>query len=267
MIIQTLKMKNYRRYKDEFIEFPDGLFGIVGNNGAGKTTIIEAVAWAIYGVKGAKTGKEFIKREDSEPNSDCSVELEFSLGGDTYRVIRELRGKRSNPYAALYTNSGSRPEIVGINPVTEYLTKKLGMDHNSFFTSVFTKQKELDALSDLTPATRKKRILQLLQIDKIDVAIKTLRKDKKESEIRIDAISKTLHDIDKLNSQFEDLKKEKLTNTNTLKELRQELKKANESKSKAKKVWDRFEKSTNIFSLLIKILEFNKPRKNLTKII
>jgi len=44
MIIHSLKLKNYRKFKDDFIEFPEGLFGIVGNNGAGKTSLIEAIA-------------------------------------------------------------------------------------------------------------------------------------------------------------------------------------------------------------------------------
>ncbi|MFY9300036.1 MAG: SMC family ATPase [Candidatus Nitrosotenuis sp.] len=250
MIIQTLKLKNYRRYNDAYIEFPDGLFGIVGNNGAGKSTIIEAIAWAIYGVKGARTGKELIKREEANPDSDCLVELEFALGSDVYHVVRELRGKRQTPYAALYVNGDNQPEIVGINSVTDHLTKKLGMDYNSFFTSVFTKQKELDALSDLTPATRKKRILRLLQIDRIDIAIKNLRKDKKESEIRIDSVRNTFQDIDQLNAKLEELKNEKTRKFNVVKEVQKSVTESKISRSTAKKRRDVLEKKYKLFQSL-----------------
>jgi len=44
MILKTLKLKNFRKFKDSTIDFPDGVTGVVGLNGAGKSTIFEAIA-------------------------------------------------------------------------------------------------------------------------------------------------------------------------------------------------------------------------------
>lgn len=243
MIIHSLKLQNYRKHKDTFIEFPDGLFGIVGTNGSGKTTIIEAIAYAVYGAHASKTGQELIKREQASADSDCKVELEFSLGSDSYRVIRELRGSRQSAYAALYVNN--RPEVEGVHPVTRYLSKKIGMDYKSFFTSIFAKQKELDVLSELTPGERKKRILRLLGVDRIDTAIENVKHNKRESETKISAIKGTLQNIDELNSTVEDLKKQKTIGKQKVDSETIALKEANKELSKTKKAKDALERKHN----------------------
>ena len=268
MIIHSLKLKNYRKFKDDFIEFPEGLFGIVGNNGVGKTSIIEAIAWAIYGIKGSKTEKELIKREEAEPESSCVAELEFILGDDSYRVLRELRGKRQSAHASLFVNNHQQPEVDGINQVTSYLSNKLGMDYNSFFTSIFTKQKELDALSDLTPATRKKRILRLLRIDRIDVAIKNLRSDKKDSEKIIEGIRITQQDINELNSKLEELEKQKVQKEEKVKLEEKAVKEAEVDSTKAKMLKDLQEtkyKEYQSFDTKLQVLE-NTKKLNTTNL-
>ena len=49
MILKTLTLRNFRRFKNSTIEFPDGVIGVIGLNGAGKSTIFEAIAWVLYG--------------------------------------------------------------------------------------------------------------------------------------------------------------------------------------------------------------------------
>jgi len=261
MIIHSLKLKNYRKFKDEFIEFPEGLFGIIGNNGAGKTSLIEALAWAIYGTKGSKTEKELIKREEADPDADCSVELEFTLGSDSYRVLRELRGRRQTAYSALIMNN--QPQVEGINAVTQYLSNKLGMDYNSFFTSVFTKQKELDALSDLTPSIRKKRILKLLRIDSIDIAIKNLRADKKDSDKIIEGIKVTFQDIDELNSKLDNLKENKIVKSKNVKLETNAVTQAKDKRIKVKKLRDLQERKYTHYQSLDKKLTVHENIKSM----
>ncbi len=263
MIIRSLKLQNYRKYKEAFIEFPDGLFGIVGNNGAGKTTIIEAITWCIYGAVASKTGQELIKREQADSNSDCRVELEFLLGSDSYRAIRELRGVRQSAYAAVYVNNSSHPEVEGIHPVTRFLSNRIGMDYISFSTSIFAKQKELDALSDLKPAERKKIVLRLLRIDRIDVAINKMKQDKKESDARIEAIRGTLLNIDKLNSTLDELKKQKVSDADALNSEGAAVKEAKRVLEEIKKVKDTLEVKHSRYQNLMNQMKVQNASKTL----
>ena len=93
MILKYLKLKNFRKFRDINIEFPDGVTGIVGLNGAGKSTIFEGIAWVLYGSVAARTSVDQIKREDALSSDPCRVELEFIFENDNYRIVREMTGK------------------------------------------------------------------------------------------------------------------------------------------------------------------------------
>ena len=45
MILKSIRLKNFRKFKESYVEFPDGVSGVVGLNGVGKSTLFEAVAW------------------------------------------------------------------------------------------------------------------------------------------------------------------------------------------------------------------------------
>ena len=49
MHLNKLFMRNFKKYRRAEVNFHDGLTGIVGSNGSGKSTIVEAIAWALYG--------------------------------------------------------------------------------------------------------------------------------------------------------------------------------------------------------------------------
>lgn len=198
MIIRALHLQNYRRYADQVIEFPDSLIGIVGSNGSGKSTLIEAIGWCLYGNVASRTNKDCIRKTGAPANEDCKVALEMVIGGDSIRIERELRGKNANGMARLYLNGSDRAEVQGMKEVTDYVERRMGMDHLAFFTSVFARQKELNALSDMDAGERKKVIMRLLRIDRVDVAISNIRADIKGSREKIDLLMPMLKDPDEL---------------------------------------------------------------------
>lgn len=211
MLLKTLTLRNYRKYKDASVEFPDGVIGIIGLNGVGKTTLIEAIGWALFGHHAARTTKELIKRDGASQHEPCSAALEFELEGDGYCVVREMVGKNLVPKASLKING----KLITNNSdeVTAVITDKIGMDYLSFFTSVFARQKELNALSIMKAAERKKLVLRMLGIERIEKSIQAIREDKRGKEKRIEGIKTATVDkegrkkIDVLSSKQEELKK------------------------------------------------------------
>ena len=175
MILKTLRLKNFRKFQDTLIEFPDGVTGIIGLNGAGKSTIFEALAWTLYGPVAARTPADQIKREGVTPKESCRTELEFSFGENKYRIIREMTGK--NHIASASATENGALAATGAEDVSKYMQKKLGMDFKSFYTSIFAKQKELNALSSMNPSERRPLILRMLGISSVDEIIAEIRSD------------------------------------------------------------------------------------------
>ncbi len=186
MLLKTLTLRNYRKYKNAYVEFPDGVIGITGLNGVGKTTLIEAIGWVLFGHHAARTTKELIKREGASSNESCSVALEFELEGDGYKVVREMAGKNLVPKASLVINgkhiTNNADEVTGV------IEDRISMDYQSFFTSVFARQKELNALSTMKAAERKKLVLRMLGIERIEKSIQTIREEKRGKEKKIEGI-------------------------------------------------------------------------------
>ena len=61
MRLNSLHLCNFRQHADTKIAFDSGLTGVIGPNGSGKTTILEAIAWAIYGNAAARGTRDSMR--------------------------------------------------------------------------------------------------------------------------------------------------------------------------------------------------------------
>jgi len=226
MIIKSIRLKNFRKFKDTLIEFPDGVTGVVGLNGAGKSTIFEAVAWVLYGAVAARTSTEQIKRESADDKDPCRVELDFIFGEDKYRIVREMSGK-SLSVSATATFNGQQI-ATGAEVVSNFIQKKLGLDFKSFYTSIFAKQKELNALSTMNPSERRPLILRMLGINALDEVIVEIRSDVKNKKILIEKQQQDLVD-EKGNYKIEKFKNEKRELQNKKKNMTENLERLNKN--------------------------------------
>ena len=196
MRLRYLELRNYRKFRDARIEFPDGVVAIVGNNGTGKTTILEAVTWALFGNASSvvRDNKEGVVSFGAPPGEECSVVLEFDLGEDSYRLARNMKVKSLKTDASLEVNG--KLLATGDTEVTKAIVSRLGMDHQAFFVSVFTKQKDLNALANLKPAERKTLVLRMLRVDSLDKVIKSIDADANNAKKEAEGVSALLRDAD-----------------------------------------------------------------------
>ena len=91
MIIESIVIKNFKSHRDTKIEFNTGISIIMGDNGAGKSSILEAVSFALFKQHSGKKLEQLIRTDHQNPDgkNKMSVELEFKSNGRTYRVLRE----------------------------------------------------------------------------------------------------------------------------------------------------------------------------------
>ncbi|MFZ5519479.1 MAG: AAA family ATPase [Candidatus Zhuqueibacterota bacterium] len=223
MIIKSLHLQYYRRFKNLDLELPENLVGIVGSNGSGKTTIVEAIGWCLYGNRIKRTDKLDIRSQFCDPSDVCSVEMVFRCGEHEYRILRQMRGKAAATEAAIYLNSGVEPEAVQERGVNEYVENLLNLDYRSFFISVFARQRDLAALSALQPEERRKSIARLINIEAVDRARNEMRTDRSNKEARKSGIESSLKNEQELKEQQRQLKLELTAREKSKKELKHQL--------------------------------------------
>jgi len=228
MILKNLTLINFRKFKNTTIEFPDGVTGVTGLNGTGKSTIFEAISWVLYGPVAARTSTDEIKRQNAETKEPCRVELEFIFENENYRVIREITGKSLTASATATING--KIAATSAETVSKYIQKKLGMDFKSFFTSIFAKQKELNTLSSMNASERRPLILKMLGIDSLDKVIKEIKTDKKQKDNLLEKLQTELIDengeqkIEIYKNETKTLEKEKKQNEKIIKEKNEKIK-------------------------------------------
>lgn len=243
MYLRGIQLENYRRFVFAQTEFPDGIVGILGNNGVGKSTLVEALAWALYGNEASRTGKDEIKRITARPSDVCRVILDFQIEGDNFRVVRQLKGKSNTADASVIVNNKICAR--GTSAATDFVAKTLEMDYRAFITSFYAPQKELNILSDFQPYRRKELLARMLGIENIDFALKNLRADKREIEIKTELMELHLKDKEKLalekrerELRVENLESEIIKKRANFAELKEEFEKF---KNKVKELREKFE--------------------------
>ncbi len=190
MRLNSISIQNYRVIKSAIIDFPDAVIGIIGQNGAGKSSIIEAITWALYGNQAARSSKDEIKSTLAHPDENCEVKLCFEASGEHYTIIRRLIGKSARPEVELYRGASS--ESIGSMETTKYVQKILGLDYRGFFSSFLARQQELNALSDLAPQKRREHLAGMLGIEKLDRAIDVAKGDAREAKARTETLENLL---------------------------------------------------------------------------
>jgi exonuclease SbcC len=198
------------------IKFPDeGRIGILGQNESGKTTLLQIIEYALYGLrKGAGVEGD---RENlvTWGKSEARLEIEFTSGQNRYNLQRVFGTKSVHKAILTLVINGVRDRsssITGLKDVETKIEQITGMDRDSFTKLVYIRQKDLDALKELAKSKREQLVNKVMGIELFDDAtarVKTdassLEDDLENKKIRLDCVSKNKDDYEKKKTQKEKL--------------------------------------------------------------
>lgn len=167
MFLHKLVLKDFKCYRNCEINFSPTQNYIFGDNWQGKSTIADAIAFALLGT-GAMPRKsaglsykvDDVIRKFPEKADACKVILSFSAVGNTYEVIREVNDNGYKKYCLKNFQTGKR--ISGLLDVDREIQRILNMDNKIFANVFFSDQDELRGILTATPEERRKFIERIL---------------------------------------------------------------------------------------------------------
>ncbi|MFZ0034387.1 MAG: SMC family ATPase, partial [Sedimentisphaerales bacterium] len=171
MIPIKLSLRNFMPYRENVptLDFTGiHTVSICGDNGNGKSAIIDAMTWALWGQTRAKHDDDLIHQNENE----MEVEFEFAVGKQNYRIIRKhARPKRrgASGQSALNfqiaTANGFRSvDGDSISQTQQKIIDVLHMDYNTFTNSAFLRQGHADEFTNSSPAKRKQVLMNILDL-------------------------------------------------------------------------------------------------------
>lgn len=189
MNIISITTTNFKKLGSKTVKFSDGLNVLVGDNAAGKSTVLEAIEAALYGFSTLACKKEHIATWGQQ---NYSVELSFVKDDKSYTV------KRSNNNASITCDC----ELVanGNTATTSAVVELLGINSKDFNFFVKSKQGETTGILNFGATELTRKVEDFGGIGRLDKLIKAARDNASMSKKLIESIGEP-EDINKLESE------------------------------------------------------------------
>lgn len=184
MLLTSVELFDFRCHEHIVVTPPvEGITAIVGGNGAGKSTIVDAVAWCLYGAK--PSGVPRMSSLIRHGADSCCVRVELVIEKDT--VLVERRVVSGSTECDVWVNGEHRagPAVSHVDPFLRHL---LGMDVKGFFSAVFVAQKQVDQLVVASPKERGAIIEKLTGVAAISTGLTDARARYREAKNTVDGL-------------------------------------------------------------------------------
>ncbi len=206
MLIKSVELKNVKSYHHETIEFLEGINGICGQNGHGKSTILESIGYALFDYPPYKKIEDFRRHGEKSGYIAVTVEgkdeIEYTiyrkLGGSDYYIktpVSEIKGKNdvTNWIASNLLNNVRSPE-----DMPSIFENAVGVPQGTFTTAFL-----------LNPEPRKKIFDNILRVEEYKTAYTNLREVVTAVEKTMDSMDRELIPLRTRTENYPELKAEK----------------------------------------------------------
>ena len=171
MKIEIVQLENIRSHTKSTVPFTRGFNCLVGGVGRGKSSVLFAVDFALFGDTIGSRSFEYLMREDADW---CRVTVQFTHNGKTYKVTRGLKrkGKSINQdfeQLKLYEDE-KLVASMKTDAIAEQLKAITGLDRDLYREIVWFRQEHLKELLDAKPRDRQTRLDELFGLSDYEVA-------------------------------------------------------------------------------------------------
>ncbi len=199
MIPIQLTLKNFLSYSDATLDFR-GLHTacICGSNGAGKSSLLEAITWAIWGESRASSEDDVIQTGAKE----VRVDFIFEANQQTYRVIRtRVRGGSGALEFQIQIPTGFRALTgKGVRATQDLILEHIKLDYETFINSAYLRQGRADEFMLKRPSERKEILAELLKLNQYDQLEERAKELSRQFKARTEELERLL---DSLKSQLQ----------------------------------------------------------------
>jgi DNA repair protein SbcC/Rad50 len=285
MIIKSVKLGNIRSYTKQLVEFPQGSVMISGDIGSGKSTILLAIEFALFGIMRSLPGSSLLRKGKNKGY----VELEFSVGKNNITIKRTLKkqGDDIRQDSGYIIVNGRKQEGTAVELKIKVLDllgypKELVTKTKSLIYryTVYTPQEEMKQILMEEKETRLETLRKVFQIDKYkrikensQVLIKEIRENSRELQgftADLDEKKKSMNEkkqeikeiskkTDEIKPKIDEIKSKLRQKKDSLEKIEKDIKKLNEIKNKIELHETRLKDKINI------IQTYNEEIKKIEK--
>jgi DNA repair protein SbcC/Rad50 len=222
-MIESIQLRNWKSHTESNFQFQPGTNVLVGSMGAGKSSILQAISFALFGTfselkhRNIKSS-DVISRSAEQKIAEVTLSIK-SPKNKAFQIKRKIDAKKNIAEGTVRDAEGKLVAGPQTTQVNDFVKKELGVDDEIFLRTVYAMQNDIDMILKLAPKERKKRIDELMGLNKFEVARNNcisrrnkLVRQKVESEsflqsIGLEDINKKIEDAD---SQVESLKSKQI---------------------------------------------------------
>jgi len=181
-MIRSIELVNFLAHSNTELEFDNGATVFVGDNGAGKSSIIDAITFSLFGKHTRKNNKSLIRRGTNQG----FVKIGFSANGKNYQALRKIDSKGGLAQFSEYVDGKLIPIVEGERKLgldedmTGHIEKTLGMDFKKLKIASIVQQGELNSIIKAKGKEFKELLNAIIGIDKLDTALASMRTVQRE---------------------------------------------------------------------------------------
>ena len=218
-MITSIELGDFLSHSNTKLEFENGVTVFVGDNGAGKSSIIDAITFALFGQHTRKSNKGLIKRGANQG----FAKVRFSVNSKQFEAVRKIDSKGTLAAKFAEVIDDDRIEIAAGErkqfgeSMTHEVERIIGLDFEKLKIASIVQQGELNTIINAKPKEFKELLNAIIGIDKLDIAseaMKTVNKkfrEKIKEDVGYDDthIEILLRDLEKYEKEIEESKPQK----------------------------------------------------------